>query len=146
MSSDQQNYLHILCADYALLLDADHVEEVVGANKAVLDEGLLRWREQSLDVIDLCQVFVAEGANDVLKREYLVINIVNESEQEKQYFALVVTAVNQIQAIHNQAFSDIPQLNFPSNRYFDKAYIHPESRQCIYRIRLQQLTELVANT
>lgn len=145
MSDKLQYYLHIQCADYALLINANHVEEVIGTVKDAIVDDSLSWRQQSLTIVDLCQAFLGDAASGLSRREYLVVNVPQQQADNEDHIALAVSAVHHIEAIKAEDFSELPQLNFSTNRFFDKAYIHPQTGQCIYRLRVLDLPELAGS-
>ncbi|NRB38402.1 MAG: chemotaxis protein CheW [Pseudomonadales bacterium] len=131
--SDIQQYIHIKCEAYALLINTNFVEEVVGVDEQQKNAEVFVWRERNLVCIDLCQILL--GHANTQKRDYLIVKFKRSDQDENVYMAMAVSAVNDIEPLSEQDFSDIPQMDFPANDYFDKAYIHPESAQCVYRIR-----------
>lgn len=123
-------YLQVHCDKFALLVETGVIEEVISMDDINLDD--IRWREMSLPYIDLTELLSGETSKN--NRDCLIFKG-QESGVEQQYYAIAVGGVSNIESIKEQDFAEIPCLDFNYNQYFDKAYIHPESRQCIYRLK-----------
>lgn len=150
MNGSVSQYLHIQCDAYALLLNTEHIEEVVGgALDAVgkvsnAETSMLQWRHLHLPIIDLSEILLAKPSKN--SNDCLVLSYVKDKALEQQSFvAVAVGKVSNIEAIDEKEFANIPNLAFPYNDYFDKAYIHPETQQCIYRLRGSALVKYLSN-
>lgn len=150
MRETVSQYIHIQCDAYALLLNTEYIEEVVGgavaAENCTSDTGLktLEWRDLHLPIIDLSEILLAQYSKN--SRDCLILSYTMESPSQQQSFiAVSVGEVANIEAIDEKDFANIPHLAFPYNDYFDKAYIHPDTQQCIYRLRGSALIKYLAN-
>lgn len=142
MTSIIQQYLHIQCAAYALLIDAEYIEEVVSVTDELIRDKTLLWREKYLPLVDLCELLTGQAVNR--HRDCLILKLKREVDASYQYLAVAVESVNSIEAIKEADFSNIPNLAFSSNDYFDRAYIHAGTEQCIYRVRKSALLSFLA--
>lgn len=125
-------YLHVSCKDFSLLVDTAQVEEVSAFNE---DDSNAVWRGEVLPLLDLSALLLGEAAHK--NRDCLILKYTQGDAVS--YFAAAVGGVSSIENIAEGEFSAIPQLAFPYNDYFDKAYIHPQTSQCIYRLRSDAL-------
>ena len=143
MASKAQQYLHIQCSAYALLIDAEYIEEVVNvADSAVVKAETFQWRSKDIPLVDLCELLTGTAAKN--QRDCLILKFQPDIDADYQYLAIAVEAVHNIKAIKESEFSNIPNLAFPSNDYFDRAYMHTETQQCIYRLRKSALISFLA--
>lgn len=142
MNSIAQQYLHIQCAAYALLIDAAFIEEVVSVGDALIEGTTFHWREENIPLVDLCKLLIGKQAKS--HRDCLILKLQVDTEATYQYLAVAVEAVLNIEAIKEEEFSNIPNLAFTSNDYFDRAYMHVDTQQCIYRVRKSALISFLA--
>lgn len=143
MTTSISQYLHVQCDAFALLINSEHVEEVIGSGGSVEGKNTLTWRELQLPVVDLNEI-LDRHRNVKQHRDWLIIRHTKNDADE--FLAVAVGGVKNIEAIEDKAFAKIPNLAFPYNDYFDRAYIHPQTQQCIYRLREAALFEHINGT
>ncbi len=61
--------------------------------------------------------------------------IIKDCENKDHFIAVGVGEVANIEGIAEQDFEDLPNLDFPFNEYFDKAYIKDSKSKCTYRLK-----------
>jgi chemotaxis signal transduction protein len=132
-------YLQVFCQQFSLLVETGVIEEVVpmtAVNDAVVD-----WRGQRLDIIDLTALLTGEQSD--ANRDCLIFKSDVSAEALKpRFYAISVGGVSNIESIKETEFVDIPSLDFHYNQYFNKAYIHPKTKQCIYRLKRDAFEKL----
>lgn len=126
-------YLHVQCLEYALLLDTECVEQVVAIDTDGDELESIQWRDRDLDIVDLTVLF--NGKKLQANQHYLIIRDTDKDSA----LAVSVGQVLNVESIAEQNFCNIPQLSFNVQDYFDKAYIHPQTKQCVYRLKVDAL-------
>ncbi len=120
-------YIHVQCDEYSLLIDIRWVEEVINITKNIEQDSELDWRGQKLPFIDLTQILMGHKPKN--NKHCIII------KDNNKYIAVGVGQVANIQSIKDDDFEDLPNLDFPFNDYFDKAYMKDSGKQCVYRLR-----------
>lgn len=121
-------YLHILCENYSLLADIQHVEQVISGEWQSADTEL-DWQGETLACINLLHLFT--GDHKLLSRHCIIMQEPNSQNR----IAVLVGRVSNVQVIQESEFEDLPNLDFPFNDYFDKVYIQKTDKRCIYRLK-----------
>ncbi|CAA0081156.1 Uncharacterised protein [BD1-7 clade bacterium] len=131
MTQHLQQFLHVQCQQFDLLVPVSQIHEVVGSAAAgtQADQHTLRWRDETLPVMNLTAQLTGQADQQV--GDYLILS----GAEGNHNVAVGVSQVVNIESLAEDAFSEIPQLDFPFNDYFDKAYVHPQRQQCIYRLK-----------
>lgn len=126
-------YLHVQCLEYALLLNTESVEQVVAIDNDGDQLEVVSWGGGDLKVIDLTTLF--NGKKLQANQHYLIVRDIENNAA----LAVSVGKVLNVESIAEGNFSNIPQLSFSVQEYFDKAYIHPTTKQCVYRLKVSAL-------
>ena len=127
-----QKYIHIQCEDYALLTDIRHIEQVVNA----ADSGNgdmpadITWQDKTIPCLDLTRILT--GGKRKPNRHCIIMK---DREQGQRFLAVAVGQVSNIESIAESDFEELPNLDFPFNNYFNKAYIDKKDKRCIYRLK-----------
>lgn len=121
-------YLHIQCEAYALLTDIDGVEQVVSGEWTAGTENIT-WNGNVIRCMDLTRTLTGKLFQG--SRHCIIV----KNSKGAQRLAVLCGRVNNVQMIADDEFDELPNLDFPFNRYFDKVYIHPSDKRCIYRLR-----------
>ena len=124
--SEQTPYLYINCPPFGLLLATKNIVEVIDIEQHT---DVITWRDKNLNIIDLTAILHSSG--QVSKNHNAII-----IEDNNLHRAIAVQSVAKIKAIAEQDFKPLPSLDFSFNRYFDRAYLDNEEKQCIYRLKL----------
>ncbi len=125
-------YLHIRCRNFALLMATDQILEIVKLETT--EQSQITWREKQVSCQNLSKKLLPH--QNIENHHALVIE-----PTPSEYSAILVEEVANIEAISENDFMSLPSLNFQYNDYFDKAYIHPDTKQCIYRLKLGSFIE-----
>lgn len=122
-------YIHVQCDEYSLLIDIRWVEEVINITTSIETEaGLeLKWRGNRVSFIDLTKILMGHKPKN--NKHCIII------KDNDKYLGVGVGQVANIQSIKDDDFEDLPNLDFPFNDYFDKAYMKDSGKQCVYRLR-----------
>ena len=121
-------YIHVQCEEFSLLLDIRWVEEVINITASfVNDSHEVEWRGNKLPFIDLTRILMGHQSRN--NKHCIILKDGNEHK------AVGVGQVANIQSIKEDEFEDLPNLDFPFNDYFDKAYMKHSDKKCIYRLR-----------
>lgn len=123
-------YIHIQCDEYALLTDIAHIEQVITATDRDHKAREIEWQGRMLPCMDLTEVLT--GHKRAGNRHCIIMK---DQEQGERFMAVEVGRVSNIQRIDEDEFEELPNLDFPFNNYFDKAYIDKKDKHCIYRLR-----------
>jgi hypothetical protein len=124
----QRQYLHIQCEDYSLLALADDVERVVAGHwQGELTE--LQIEQENYPCMNLLLRLTANQQS--LSRHCIIF----QQADSVQRLAVLVGRVHNVEAIDEDDFDDLPNLDFPFNDYFDKVYLQPTDKRCIYRLK-----------
>lgn len=123
------SYLHIRCQDFAFLLATDKIVEIIKLGKSNNGETIL-WREEFISCHNLSAILLPNQA-DIINNNALIIK-----NQFDESVGIAVESVSSIETIEEGLFKKIPSLHFQLNQYFDKVYIHPVNKQCIYRLKI----------
>jgi len=136
--SQSTPYLHITCDTFSLLLNTANILEIIKL-KPEQSQSEIHWRHESLNSINLNAIL---NPNTKLSpnQNALILEL-----DEGEHIAITVGSVASIEALRESSFRDLPSLQFNYNQYFDKAYIHPESQQCIYRLKLSAFSGSTEN-
>lgn len=121
-------YLHILCENYSLLTDIQHVEQVI-SGQWNSEQTQLTWQGKTLACVNLLHLFTGNAA--LLSRHCIIMKKPDSDETT----AVLVGRVTNVQVIQESEFDDLPNLDFPFNDYFDKVYIQKTDKRCIYRLK-----------
>lgn len=124
-------YINVSCDEYSLLVDVRWVEEVIDSAKDNIVDNTVAWRGQPLTYIDLTDILMGHAVKQ--NRHCLILTYTKEGRI--QYLAVGVGEVSNIEVIKEEHFEELPNLDFPFNDYFDKAYVEKGSNKCIYRLR-----------
>lgn len=123
------SYLHIRCQDFAILLVTDRIIEIIKLGENNNGSAIL-WREEFISCYNLSHILLPDQSQ-LINNNALIIK--NEFDE---YVGIAVESVSSIEAIEEQLFQKIPSLNLQLKQYFDKVYIHPVHKQCIYRLKI----------
>lgn len=121
-------YLHILCEDYSLLTDIEHVEQVISGEWQG-ENHTIEWQGMQLRSINLLHQLT--GDKRLLSRHCIIMSVPDSSEK----VGVLVGRVNNVQVIQENEFADLPNLDFLFNDYFDKVYIQKADNHCVYRLK-----------
>ena len=120
-------YLQVFCDQFTLLVNTDYIEEVTGG-LSCNENHQVDWRDKELPYVDLSEILTGKNIEN---RDCLVLA---QSDSKDSFMAVGVGQVANIEAIDDEEFEAMPNLDFPYNEYFDRAYIVPGQQQCVYRL------------
>ena len=123
------SYLHIRCQDFAFLLATDSIIEITQLGQHNNGSTIL-WREEFISCYDLSAILLPNQTNIINNNALIIKNHFDE------HVGIAVESVASIETIQEQLFQNIPSLHFQLKQYFDKVYIHPMHKQCIYRLKI----------
>jgi hypothetical protein len=123
-------YIHVRCEEYSLLIDIRWVEEVINTVSYNDGQAQIEWRNRKMPFMDLTQVLMD---HKVRNNKHCII--LKDKEAGEEFLGVGVGQVANIETIKEDDFAELPHLDFPFNDYFDKAYIPKDGGKCIYRLK-----------
>lgn len=120
-------YLHLSCEDYALLTDVQSVQQVI-AGQWQGEQANIAW--QGVDMASINLLHRLTGNGQAISQHGIIMQ-----SAENKPFVVLVGRVNDVQLIDEADFVDLPSLDFPFNEYFDKVYLQPTDKRCIYTFK-----------
>lgn len=123
-------YIHVRCEEYSLLIDIGWVEEVINTTQYNGAQAAIAWRNRTMPFIDLTRILMGYAVQN--NRHCIILK---DSTESDAFLGMGVGQVANIETIKDEEFEDLPSLDFPFNDYFDKAYIPKTGGKCIYRLK-----------
>jgi chemotaxis signal transduction protein len=123
-------YVHVRCEEYSLLIDIRWVEEVINTTQYNSSNIEIEWRQHKMPFMDLTEILMGHAVKN--NRHCIILK---DSDEGNAFLGVGVGQVANIETIKDEEFEDLPSLDFPFNDYFDKAYIPKTGGKCIYRLK-----------